>query len=154
MFPGSSSQFRFPPYSLGSLGRAPAAFIGSCGVQMMVPVSCISIWCLWHLNRAWRPVRSCRNWGYPLRTAICSIGGEFSSRLFHLRSGVTSCVPVGSALHTPVPHDTTSMVPCFPDPEEDISGSHLLRHGVQLATSYPPFIDGGALWLSVIFIPG
>ena len=54
----------------------------------------------------------------------------------------TSCVPVGSALHPPVPQDTTSMGPCCPDPEEDISGLHL-RHGVRCVTSHPPFIDGG-----------
>ena len=44
--------------------------------------------------------------------------------------GGTSCIPEGSALRAPVPHNTTSMGPCRrPDPEEDISGSHL-RHGV------------------------
>jgi hypothetical protein len=39
--------------------------------------------------------------------------------------GGTSCVPVGSALHTPVPQDTTSMGPRCPDLDEDISGLHL-----------------------------
>jgi hypothetical protein len=39
------------------------------------------------------------------------------------------CVPLGSALRTPVPQDTISMGPRCPDPEEDISGLHL-RHGV------------------------
>ncbi len=39
-------------------------------------------------------------------------------------------------------HSHLSMGPCRPDPEEDISGLPL-RHGVRLATSHPPFIDGG-----------
>ena len=43
--------------------------------------------------------------------------------------GGTSCIPEGSALRAPVPHNTTSMGPCRLDPEEDISGLHL-RHGV------------------------
>ena len=43
--------------------------------------------------------------------------------------GGTSCIPEGSALRAPVPHDTTSMGPRRPDPEEDISGLHLC-HGV------------------------
>jgi hypothetical protein len=64
-------------------------------------------------------------------TAIYDLGGG-------------SCVPGGSALRAPAPHDTTFMGPCRPDPEEDISGSPL-RHGVRLATSHPPFIDGGIL---------
>ncbi len=72
--------------------------------------------------------------GYPIWTACCSVGS-------HLCLGGTACVG-GSALHAPAPHDTTFMGPPIPDPEEDISGSPL-RHGVRLATSHPPFIDGG-----------
>ena len=55
------------------------------------------------------------------------------------------CVPGGSALRGPAPHDTTFMFtrPCHPDPEEDISAGLHLRHGVQLATSHPPFFNGG-----------
>jgi hypothetical protein len=55
--------------------------------------------------------------------------------------GGGSYVSGGSALRTPAPHDTTFMGPCLLDPEEDISGSPL-RHGVQLTTSQPPFING------------
>lgn len=51
--------------------------------------------------------------------------------------GGTSCIPEGSALRAPVPHDTTSMGPRRPDPEEDISGSHL-RHGVRCVSSHRP----------------
>jgi hypothetical protein len=43
--------------------------------------------------------------------------------------GGTSGVPEERALHTLVPHDTTSVGPHCLDPEEDISGLHL-RHGV------------------------
>ncbi len=43
--------------------------------------------------------------------------------------GGALCVPGGSALHAPAPHDTTFTGPCCPDPEEDISGSPL-HHGV------------------------
>ncbi len=44
--------------------------------------------------------------------------------------GGSSCVPVGSALHTPVhQHSTTSMGPRRPDPDEDIYVLHL-QHGV------------------------
>ena len=81
-------------------------------------------------------------------------GSTMDSGLFHQRGvlcmplpfmvwGVphVSLVPVGSALRAPVPQDTTSMGPCRPDPEEDISGLHLC-HGVQCVTSHPPFIDG------------
>ena len=60
--------------------------------------------------------------------------------------GGTSCVPVGSALRTPVPQDTTSMGPCCPDPDEEISGLHQ-QYGVRWVTSHPPFIDGGVLTL-------
>jgi hypothetical protein len=67
-------------------------------------------------------------------------------RFFHASSiyglGRTSCVPMGSALRAPVPQDTTSVGPCWPDPEEDISGLHL-RHGVWLETLHHPFIYGG-----------
>jgi hypothetical protein len=53
--------------------------------------------------------------------------------------GVPSCIPVGSALHTPVLQDTPSV-----GPEEDISGLHL-QHGVWMETSHPPFLMGGIL---------
>ena len=68
------------------------------------------------------------------------------SRLLHWQPFMiwkgTLCVPGGSALHNPAPHETTFTGPCCPDPEEDISGSHL-HHGVRLATSHPSFINGG-----------
>ncbi len=51
------------------------------------------------------------------------------------------CVPVERALRIPVPHNSTSAGPCCPDPEEDISGLHL-RHGVRLATSHSPVVNG------------
>ncbi len=43
--------------------------------------------------------------------------------------GGATCVPGGSALRAPAPHDTTFTGPCCPDPEEDISGLPL-HHGV------------------------
>jgi hypothetical protein len=43
--------------------------------------------------------------------------------------GGALCVPGGSALRAPAPHDTTFTGPCRLDPEEDISGSPLC-HGV------------------------
>jgi hypothetical protein len=64
------------------------------------------------------------------------------------------CVPGGNALPAPVPHDTPFTGPRCPDPEEDISAGSNLCHAVRLLTSHPPFFNGGANWLSVIFIPG
>ena len=69
-------------------------------------------------------------WAAPL-AAIYNLGGAL-------------CVPGESALRAPAPHDTSFTGLCRPDPEKDISGSPL-RHGVRLATSHPPFIDGGRL---------
>ncbi len=56
--------------------------------------------------------------------------------------GGTSCVPGGSALRTPAPHDNTFTGPRHPYPEKDISGLPL-RHGGRLATLHPSFINGG-----------
>ena len=67
--------------------------------------------------------------------------------------GGTLCVPGGSALHAPAPHDTPFMGPCCPDPEDDISAGLHLRHGFWLATLYS-ILQWRANWLSVIFIPG
>ncbi len=61
-------------------------------------------------------------------------------------------VPGGSALCAHAPHDTTYTGPRCLDPEKDISGSPLC-HGVRLATSHPPFINGGHFG-SLSFIPG
>jgi hypothetical protein len=72
--------------------------------------------------------------------------------------GVTSCVPVESALGAPVSLDTTYTWPCCPVPEEDRSGLHL-HHVVWQTTAHHPFNDGGyfellpSLLLGYSYIP-
>ena len=80
--------------------------------------------------------------GIPYGQRSVQLVGRSLHGTFIYSQGGTACVLVGSALHAPVPQDTTSTGPHCPDPDEDISELHL-HHGVQLVTSYPPFIDGG-----------
>jgi len=58
--------------------------------------------------------------GYSLWTPVCL---PLAGRSLH--AGGASYVPVGSALHVPVPKDTFFVGHCCPDPEEDISRLHL-----------------------------
>jgi hypothetical protein len=68
-------------------------------------------------------------WGIPYEQQSTQLVGHsrYASSIYGLEG--TSCVPVGNALCSPVPQDTTSTKPCCPGPEDDISGLHL-RHGV------------------------
>jgi hypothetical protein len=58
--------------------------------------------------------------------------------------GGALCIPVGSALYTPIPQDTHSVGPHWQDPEEDVSWLHLW-HGVWLESLCPSFDDGRVL---------
>ena len=62
--------------------------------------------------------------------------GQWAARLGTIYDlGGTSCVPGGSALRAPAPHDTTFTGPRHPYPEEDISAGLHLCHGFRLVTS-------------------